>query len=154
MGNVAYVKLVQKGVVLQGQSIAPGWINWIEVLAVRYEMAIPKVSDQTARRNQVVEIVKEFDPVSAVLAQALAQNTPFDSMTIDILRTYKDGKPPERALRLEFTGLTVASIKTQAPDRLGQSDLGATNQRVTFRFASAKSTVAPGHSVGSDNWRQ
>jgi len=154
MDNIAYVKLVQKGVALQGQSIAPGWINWIEVLSVKYEMATPKAGEQTARRDQVVEFVKEFDSVSAALAQAALHNTPFDSMTIDIVRTYRDGKPPERALRLEFTGLTVASISTQTPDRRNPGDLGPTTQRVTFKFASAKSTVPPNPHAGKDDWRQ
>jgi type VI secretion system Hcp family effector len=154
MGNVAYLKLVQKGVALQGQSIAPGWINWIEVSSVKYEMATPKAGNQVARRDQVVEIVKEFDSVSAALAQALSQNTQFDSMTIDIVQTGRDGKAPERTLRLEFTGLTVAKISTQTPDHRDPWDHGPTTQRVTFKFASAKSTVTPNPHVGKDDWRQ
>jgi type VI protein secretion system component Hcp len=75
-------------------------------------------------------------------------------MTIDLVKTGQDGKAPERALRLEFTGLTVAKISTQTPDRRNPRDLGPTTQRVTFKFASAKSTVTANPHVGKDEWRQ
>jgi hypothetical protein len=133
MVSPAFLKLVHKGAPVPGNSLEPGWINWIELAQVDYR-APP--GDGTPR---LVGVAKEFDAASPLLAQGLAQKMLFDSMTIDFVRVRQDSRTLERVGRLEFGGVTVTSIARNAVNSLVDRANLPETERVTFKYLSMKS---------------